>query len=120
MHMVQTLSTGPFCAAEKPRTINKWNKALFVMVALGHNKRKDSQGFQWEQEPTTIAVFPCLGLETLHGFHLMGFVMRHKKQAQLHIWNQQKLQNKIRSYPNFSLNFLLGQRFRQFHLGCFV
>lgn len=77
MPMVQTLSTGLFHIAEKPRTINKWNTALFAVAGPGHSKQKDWQQFQWEQEPTAVAVFPCPRLETFHGFHLTGFVMNH-------------------------------------------
>lgn len=52
---------------------------------------------------------------------LMGSIMTHKMQTSLHIHSQQKLQNRIKKSPRFFyLNFGLGQKFRQFPLGCFT
>lgn len=67
MHMVQTPYAGLFHItglAIKPRTNNKGDKALFIMAGLGHSKCKDSYGFLWGWEPTTVAAFPCPVLET--------------------------------------------------------
>lgn len=119
MHMVQTLhfstsqkSLGP--SAKGRKHFSPW----LVWVTINLNIHR-SLSVSWY----LLQLLSSLAWDKrffMVSMGLTGSVISHKMQTSLPICSQQKLQNRIKNHPDFSLNFGLGQKIRQFPLGCFT